>query len=139
MLLIRLCPWRATRGRGAVPGATASGNRFILNNSIPHKNITGESGEQMGKESGVIAAAITTSAAYAAWLHGDTGRRWAVQWTWTTVVFGCGYTLLYLWMMDREAARKATWMFIATGTPIIVGSLIKKDQDISGAVNRTGK
>ena len=66
---------------------------------------------------------FATCTAYALLLSTRRGMWMTLHLTWLTVVVGCGIVLLFVALVDAEAARLAAWMFAAGGFPIVVRSL----------------
>ena len=70
-----------------------------------------------------LVACFAVCTAYALLLSTRRGQWWTLYATWATVVFGCGLVLLFVALVDVEAAQVAALMFAAGGTPIVVRSL----------------
>ena len=79
-----------------------------------------------------LVGAFLSSTVYAFWLNTRTGRRWAVEHTWATVVIGSALTLGWLATWQPLSAAWALLFFVATGIPIIVQSLARQ-------LERTGR
>ena len=47
------------------------------------------------------------------------------KWTWATVVFGVGYTLAAVALLDWQAARLVLVAFCFSGTPMSIGDLVR--------------
>jgi len=47
------------------------------------------------------------------------------KWTWATVVFGVGYTLAVVALLDWQAAKLVLVAFCFSGTPMSIGDLVR--------------
>lgn len=63
------------------------------------------------------------STAYAFLLSTKTGKRWADDQTWATVVGGVGLTTVFVALEDRKAAHLMLTYFFVAGIPIVFRSL----------------
>ena len=70
-----------------------------------------------------IIGCFATCTVYALLLSTRRGMWATLHLTWLTVVVGCGLVLLFVALVDTDAAQLAAWMFAAGGTPIVVRSL----------------
>lgn len=70
-----------------------------------------------------LAACFVTCTVYALLLSTRRGQWWTLYATWATVVLGCGLVLLFVALVDADAALLAVAMFVAGGTPIVIRSL----------------
>jgi hypothetical protein len=64
------------------------------------------------------------STLYAVLLSTKAGQAWADDQTWTTVVFGVGMVIGWIWMADPGIAETVFGYFAVAGVPIIVRSLV---------------
>lgn len=70
-----------------------------------------------------LAGLFGFSTAYALLLSTKTGKRWADNQTWATVVAGVGLTTGFAALEDRKAAHLMFVYFVVAGIPIIFRSL----------------
>ena len=63
------------------------------------------------------------STAYAFLLNTKTGRKWADEQTWATVVGGVSLTTAFIALEDRKAAYTTFLYFFVAGIPIVFRSL----------------
>lgn len=80
-----------------------------------------------------LAASAT---AYALLLNTRTGRRWADEHTWSTVVAGVSLTTAWLAVEDRKAASLNFVYFFVSGIPIIIRSLWLQLERYDAAMRR---
>ncbi|MCP4709975.1 MAG: hypothetical protein GY869_15230 [Planctomycetes bacterium] len=68
-----------------------------------------------------------TSAAYAEALNTDTGKEFADEYTWASVVAGTGLVLTILrFIIPREYWQKVVLAFVVAGIPMIARSLLNR-------------
>jgi hypothetical protein len=83
-----------------------------------------------------LAGLLASSVAYALALNTRTGKRWADEQTWATVVAGVGLTTAWMAAEDKEHAQRNFVYFAVSGAPIIVRSLWLQLERINRIVDR---
>ncbi len=83
-----------------------------------------------------LLGALATSTVYALLLSTKTGRKWADEQTWSTVVGGTAMTLGWLATYRPRSAGWAMLFFMATGVPIVIRSLYLQLEKIENVFNR---
>lgn len=81
-------------------------------------------GQETGHQRGLLLAGLlTSSTAYALLLNTRTGRKWAGQQTWATVVAGVMLVTAWIAAEDRRSGWLSMIYFFVAGIPIIIRSL----------------
>lgn len=81
----------------------------------------------MGADTGIYIALGAASIVYAIALNTSGGKRFAIDYTWASVVLGTTLVLAALWfIIPKEYWQKVVLAFAVAGTPMVARSLLNK-------------